>query len=77
MWWWLWVVWVLLLIWLVIMPFGWGYRRWGRPYDRARRGGIHARSAYDAADHGWSRWGGVISLILAAAIVWLVIASWL
>lgn len=75
MWWWLWVVWIFLLIWLVLMPFGWGYRRWGRPayrYRRPSRGDIHPhQSVYDS---GWGWWSVVIWLILIALITWLIIA---
>lgn len=82
MWWWLWIVWFFLLFWLVVMPFGWGYRRWGLPYYRPRRGyrsDLDPRyNTYDRADTdtGWGWWSFVIWLILIALIIWLIVAIW-
>lgn len=86
MWWWLWIIWLFILFWLVLLPFGWGYRRWGRPVYRYHRGHYHAVNdldpayqdeSYETTETGWAWWSAIIWLILTALVVWLIVAIWI
>ncbi|MCC6382960.1 MAG: hypothetical protein IT304_10665 [Dehalococcoidia bacterium] len=63
-----WFVWFVLLIILFVLPFGWGYPRYGvpRPY--------YQRRADVAADRaGWGAWGVLLWLVLMALVIWAVV----
>ena len=92
MWWWWWVaIWVILLFFFVLMPFGWGYRRWGRPtYHYHYRRGAHrdldpayrdADQPYDDLDRydagaGWAWWTYILWAILIGLLIWAAAAVW-
>lgn len=84
-----WWIWFVLLILLVIVPFGWGTRRWGAPrpswgnyavrYGR-RRGTVlpdqqitPEEMAANDAD-SWGRGADLLYLVLVVLIVWAIIA---
>ena len=92
-WWWWWVaVWIILLIFLVLMPFGWGYRRWGRPTyhyhphrgarpdldPTYRQSGQEPSEPLDGYDSGggWAWWTVLIWAVLIGLLIWAAAAVW-
>lgn len=66
------VFWMLFVVILLLLPlsYGWGYRGWGPPYPRAYR-----RTPARAEDEvTWGVLADVLWVIAVVALIWLVVA---
>ena len=77
--------WILLVAYMVLfmvpVGYGWGYRGWGAPYPRyiQRRRGARAAAANNASTfnhHAWGLRGDFVWLMLAVALFWTVSRIW-
>ena len=79
-WWMLWMVFMLIL-WVVPMGYGWGYRGWGPPYptylQRRRSDALAARGMAGPYKHESWGWGGdFLWVMFFVAMIWVVSAMW-
>ncbi|MBW3667802.1 MAG: hypothetical protein KY443_01200 [Actinobacteria bacterium] len=69
--------WVLFLVVLFLLPLGYGvgYRRWGAPYPSYYRRRLLQRDASYAETDDWGVLGDVVWIAFVFALVWLFFAA--
>ncbi len=69
-------LWLLFVVLIVLLPlwYGWGYRGWGPPVPRRRSQAERARAEAGVSEPGWDAWMvGVVWVASLIASIWIII----